>query len=64
MNIDSALKPITVRVRDACRMTGIGRSKLCLLIEEGEIEIIKVGSMTLIPVASLEAFLERRKERR
>ncbi len=64
MNIDSALKPITVRVRDACRMTGIGRSKLYLLIEEGEIEIIKVGSMTLIPVASLEAFLERRKERR
>ncbi len=64
MNIDSALKPITVRVRDACRMTGIGRSKLYLLIEEGEIEIIKVGSMTLIPVASLEAFFERRKERR
>ena len=64
MNIDSALKPITVRVREACRMTGIGRSKLYLLIEEGEIEIIKVGSMTLIPVASLEAFLEGRKERR
>ena len=64
MNIDPALKPITVRVRDACRMTGIGRSKLDLLIEEGEIEIIKVGSMTLIPVASLEAFLEGRKERR
>jgi excisionase family DNA binding protein len=64
MNIDPALKPITVRVRDACRMTGIGRSKLYLLIEEGEIEIIKVGSMTLIPVASLEAFLEGRKERR
>ena len=64
MNIDPALKPITVRVRDACRMTGIGRSKLYLLIEEGEIEIIKVGSMTLIPVASLEAFLEGRKEGR
>ena len=38
-------------------MTGIGRSKLYLLIAEGEIETIKVGSMTLIPVASLETFL-------
>lgn len=64
MKVDPTPKPITVRVREACRMTGIGRSKLYLLIEEGEIEIIKVGSMTLIPVASLEAFLERRKERR
>lgn len=49
--------PITVRVPDACRMTGIGRSKLYELIAEGEITIIKVGAMTLIPVASLRAFL-------
>lgn len=64
MSSDLLPKPITVRVRDACRMTGIGRSKLYLLIEEGEIEIIKVGSITLIPVASLEAFLAARTERR
>jgi hypothetical protein len=38
-------------------MTGIGRSKLHLLIAEGAIETINVGSMTLIPAASLEAFL-------
>ena len=38
-------------------MTGIGRSKLYLLIAEGAIETIKIGSMTLIPVASLEAFI-------
>ncbi len=51
------LKPITVRVREACRLTGIGRSKLYMLIAEGHIETIKVGSMTLIPMRSLEAFL-------
>ena len=42
-------------------MTGIGRSKLYLLIAEGAIETIKVGSMTLIPVASLEAFIRSRQ---
>lgn len=50
-------KPLTVRIREACRMTGIGRSKFYELIQEGEIDVIKVGGMTLVPVAGLEAFL-------
>jgi excisionase family DNA binding protein len=44
-------------IREACRMTGIGCTKINELIQEGEIEVIKVGTMTLVPVASLEAFL-------
>ena len=51
--------PITVRVREACRLTGIGRSKLYELIAAGEIEIIKVGTITLVPLASLTQFLQR-----
>jgi excisionase family DNA binding protein len=46
--------PITVRIREACRLTGIGRSKLYELIGAGELEVVKVGSLTLIPVANLE----------
>jgi excisionase family DNA binding protein len=52
---------ITVRIRDACRMTGIGRSKLYELIAAGEIEIIKVGTITLIPTVALMRFVERRR---
>ena len=52
--------PLTVRVREACRLTGIGRSKLYELIAAGEIEIIKVGTITLIPVVGLEQFLQQR----
>ena len=48
---------LTVRIREACHMTGIGRSKLYELIQEGQIEVIKIGAMTLVPVASLEAFI-------
>lgn len=57
----SGLMPITVRVREACRLTGIGRSKLYELIAAGEIEIIKVGAITLIRTESLQSFFERRR---
>ncbi len=60
---DAVREPITVRIREACRITGIGRSKLYELIAEGEIETIKVGAMTLVPVAGLRAFIEARRER-
>jgi excisionase family DNA binding protein len=53
-------RPLTVRFREACRLTGIGRSKLYELIAAGEIEIIKVGSITLVPLSSLTSFLRRK----
>jgi excisionase family DNA binding protein len=61
--IDPVHTPLTVRIKEACRMTGIGRSKLYELIAAGDIEVIKVGSMTLVPIDALRAFLEARRER-
>lgn len=58
---DALHDPITVRVRDACRITGIGRSKLYELIAAGEIEIVKVGTITLIPTESLRRFIDARR---
>ncbi|HLZ79041.1 MAG TPA: excisionase family DNA-binding protein [Sphingomonas sp.] len=57
-------QPLTVRIKEACRITGIGRSKLYELIADGEIEIVKVGAITLVPIAALQGLLERRRERR
>jgi len=62
MSIDAAPRAITVRIPEACRMTGIGRSKLYELIKAGDIPTIKVGSMTLVPVRGLEGFLDRCEE--
>jgi excisionase family DNA binding protein len=53
------LSPITLRVADACRITGIGRSKFYELIKAGEIEVIKVGAITLVPMSGIQALLER-----
>lgn len=60
---DGVFRPLTVRVREACRLTGIGRSKLYELIAAGEIKIVKVGTITLVPVSSLTEFLRQRATR-
>ena len=61
MTLDPRPQTITVRIKDACRITGIGRSKFYELIAAGEIEIVKVGAMTLVPVAGLERFVAKRQ---
>jgi excisionase family DNA binding protein len=58
------MEPIAVRILEAVRLTGIGRSKLYELIASGDIETIKIGSCTLIPMASLRGLIERAKQQR
>ena len=57
-----AIETIAMRVPDACRFLGIGRSTLYVLIGEGEVEIIKLGSSTLVLTASLRSLVERRRK--
>lgn len=54
---------ITVKISVAVQMTGISRTKMYELIKDGQIEAIKVGTATLVPVDSLRRFLDelRRK---
>lgn len=58
---NSQVEPLTVRIPAAIRMTGIGRSKLYELIQSGDIEIVKIGSATLIPVESLRQLIDRNR---
>lgn len=51
-------EPLTVRIPVAVQMTGIGRSKLYLLIKVGEIETVKIGTATLVKVASLRRLVQ------
>ena len=52
-------EPLAVRIPDAVRMTGIGRSKLYELIASGDLETIKVGRCTLVTVEALKALLAK-----
>ena len=55
-------EPISVRIREACRLTGIGRSKFYELVASGDIEVIKVGTMTLVPFDGLRGFIDRERK--
>jgi len=46
-----------VRIAEAVRLTGLCRSKIYELIASGDIETVKVGRCTLIPMASLRALV-------
>jgi excisionase family DNA binding protein len=52
-------EPLTVDIPEACRLTGLGRSKLYDLIGSGEIRSVTVGRRRLIPMAALRDWLER-----
>lgn len=51
--------PICVRVNDAARMIGVGRTKLYELIAAGEVETVKLGKSTRITTASLHDLIRR-----
>jgi len=44
-------------------MTGIGRSKFYELIKTGDIETIKIGRITLVPMTSIERLIDRCRRR-
>jgi excisionase family DNA binding protein len=50
-------EPLSVRIPEAVKLTGISRSRLYELIQEGDLEIVKVGRSTLIPYRSLKALV-------
>lgn len=54
-----AAAPILVSVKDAMRMLGLGRTTVYRLISEGELEVRRIGSRTLVPRTSINAILAR-----
>jgi len=53
----SGLKPITVSIAEACRLTGLGKSSLYKLIQSKKIQRLKHGEKTLIVYISLEEYI-------
>ena len=55
-----SLEPISVKIPEAVRLTGLSRSRIYELMKSGDIEFAKVGSSTLILVESLRMFIRSR----
>jgi excisionase family DNA binding protein len=55
---DGHPEPLSVRIPAAVRLTGISRSRLYLLIQAGDLEIVKIGRSTLIPYRALKELVK------
>lgn len=53
--------PICVRINDAARMIGVGRTKLYELIAAREVETVKLGKSTRVTTASLRELVRRQR---
>lgn len=47
----------SLRPSEACHVLGIGRTKLYDLIGSGALPVVRVGKVTLIPVAGIDRLL-------
>lgn len=61
MSGNQSVEPLCLRVNDAARMIGVGRTKLYELISSGELETVKIGKATRITTASLHRLVERHR---
>ena len=52
------LKPLTVTVATARRISGLGNTTIWALIKARKLETVRVGRRTLVTYGSLEAMLE------
>ena len=50
------MDPINLSIIDAARALGVGRSKLYELVNAGQLDTVKLGTRTLVRVASIRAF--------
>lgn len=55
---DRAMEKITCTVNEACASLSLGRSKFYELVKAGEIDTVKIGTRTLVKVASLLRIVE------
>jgi excisionase family DNA binding protein len=57
------LEPLTVTVKTACKLVGVGNTTMWGLIAAGQVDTIKIGKRRLVIFTSLKALLQRAKGR-
>lgn len=62
MKSGPSVDPICIRINDAARMIGVGRTKLYQLIAAGEITTVKLGKATRVTTSSLHDLIKRQHE--
>lgn len=55
-------EPLCLKVNEAARMIGVGRTKLYELIASGDVEAVKLRKSTRILTASLHRLVTRQRD--
>ena len=58
MHNTSLASPLAYSIKETCRVTSLGRTRIYQLIASGQLEAIKVGKRMLIPAEALNKLLE------
>jgi hypothetical protein len=53
----STADPITVPVKEALRVSGLGLTKFNELVNDGTVKVVRVGTVRLVDYSSLKALL-------
>jgi excisionase family DNA binding protein len=61
--IDSSQLPRLLTVAAAARLLGVGRSTAYELIAARELEVVHIGRSARVPVAAIDAYIERLRAR-
>lgn len=56
------MKPLVISVNETAKALGVGRSSVYALIKSGGLDAIKIGTRTLITIASIARLTEARPE--
>jgi excisionase family DNA binding protein len=62
-SVDGTVKPLTVSIKSACQILGVGATTMWQLIRTGSVETIRVGRRRLVILASLENLVESAGEK-
>lgn len=55
--MNATVEPISVSIEDGRRAIGVGRTKFYELIDDGQVETIKLGTRTLVKWDSLKRLI-------
>jgi excisionase family DNA binding protein len=51
--------PVAVRLNDAAKMIGIGRSSLYELINENKLQTVRIAGRRLVPVSAIHELIDK-----